>query len=144
MFFSDFEDLFNKFNKNKKFNSKDSFQDFLNKVRDSINNPNEGSFGEPTSVERFMDDGILFEKSTWDTEHGRITKIEMLNNHFDKHIVKERENELPLETQLKRAIEEERYEDAAQIRDKMKNIKNETLEEVVNNQVTTQSDEWNF
>jgi len=144
MIFSDFEELFNRFNRSRKISDKDGFQDFLNKVRDSINNSNEDSFGEPISVERFMDGGIMFEKSTWETEHGRITKIEMVNNHFEKPIIKERENELPLETQLKRAIEEERYEDAAQIRDKMKNIENETLEEIVNNQATNQGDEWNF
>jgi len=144
MFFSDFEDLFNRFNKNRKFSSKDGFQDFLNKVRDSINNSDSNPFGEPTSIERFMDDGIVFERRIWETEHGRITKVEMVNNHFEKPIVKERDNELPLETQLKRAIEEERYEDAAQIRDKMKNIKNETLEEIVNNQAVNETDEWNF
>jgi excinuclease UvrABC helicase subunit UvrB len=143
MFFSDFEDLFNRFN-NQKNNNKNDFQEFINKLKQSINNSNDDLLGEPDSIERFTDNGFVFEKRIWENEHGRVIKVEMVNTPFEKPIIKERVDELPLEIQLKRAIDEERYEDAAQIRDKMKNIENETLEQIVNNQEVNETDEWNF
>ena len=48
--------------------------------------------------------------------------------------------ELPLESQLAKAIKEERYEDAAKIRDEIKKLKNLTTEK----QVVEQNNEWNF
>jgi len=62
------DDLNNLFNK---LFGADSFQDFEGKL-----NVNTNSLGEPNSVETFIENGIEYTKSVWETEEGTVTKIE--------------------------------------------------------------------
>ena len=138
------EDFFDKFNK-KNMDFEKLMQRIMN-LRNSLKNDNESELGEPTSVERFEQDGYTFEKTTWKTEDGLVTKIEMVGTPFEQSerpIVKERLDEIPLEVQLARAIEEERYEDAAKLRDEINNNK-VSLNDFINNQGVNEKDEWNF
>jgi excinuclease UvrABC helicase subunit UvrB len=136
MFFNDFENLFNNSNNNRDEQIKKIIEQLLN-----FSKPTErfeGKLGEPTKVEQFEEDGYTFEKQTWVTEAGVVTKIEMIDSP-----IKTRTSELTLQARLAKAIEEERYEDAAKIRDEIKNNKN-TLSDIVENQVVNDKDEWNF
>jgi hypothetical protein len=138
------EDFFDKFNRRSL-----DFEKFMERImnlKNSLKNDDESNLGEPISVETFNQDGYTFEKTTWKTEDGLVTKIEMVGNPFEQRerpIIKERIDEVPLEVQLARAIEEERYEDAAKIRDEIKNNKI-SLDDLVNNQSINEKDEWNF
>jgi excinuclease UvrABC helicase subunit UvrB len=136
MFFNDFENLFNGSGNNRDEKIKKIIEQLLN-----FSKPTErfeGKLGEPTKVEQFEEGGYVFEKQIWVTEAGVITKIEMVDTPM-----KTRKSEQTLEMQLAKAIEEERYEDAAKIRDEIKNNKN-TLEDIVQNQELNEKDEWNF
>jgi len=136
MFFNDFENLFNGSGNNRDEKIKKIIEQLLN-----FSKPTErfeGKLGEPTKVEQFEEGGYVFEKQIWVTEAGVITKIEMVDTPM-----KARKSEQTLEMQLAKAIEEERYEDAAKIRDEIKNNKN-TLEDIVQNQELNEKDEWNF
>jgi cysteinyl-tRNA synthetase len=138
------EDFFDKFNRRSL-----DFEKFMERImnlKNSLKNDDESNLGEPISVETFNQDGYTFEKTTWKTEDGLVTKIEMVGNPFEQRerpIIKERIDEVPLEVQLARAIEEERYEDAAKIRDEIKNNKI-SLDDLVNDQSINEKDEWNF
>jgi cysteinyl-tRNA synthetase len=138
------EDFFDKFNRRSL-----DFEKFMERImnlKNSLKNDDESNLGEPISVETFNRDGYTFEKTTWKTEDGLVTKIEMVGNPFEQRerpIIKERIDEVPLEVQLARAIEEERYEDAAKIRDEIKNNKI-SLDDLVNDQSINEKDEWNF
>lgn len=146
MLFDDFNNFFGEFDKN----SINDFEKFIEKImnlRNSLKNDNESLLNEPLSVERFNQDGYTFEKTIWKTENGLVTKIEMVDTPFEqkeKPIVKERLDEIPLEVQLVRAIEEERYEDAAKIRDEINNINKISLNDLSQNQEVNKKDEWNF
>jgi excinuclease UvrABC helicase subunit UvrB len=136
MFFNDFENLFNGSGNNRDEKIKKIIEQLLN-----FSKPTErfeGKLGEPTKVEQFEEGGYVFEKQIWVTEAGVITKIEMVDTPM-----KARKSEQTLEMQLAKAIEEERYEDAAKIRDEIKNNKN-TLADIVQNQEVNEKDEWNF
>jgi excinuclease UvrABC helicase subunit UvrB len=137
MFFNDFENLFNDSTNNRDNQIKKIIEQLLN-----FSKPTErfeGKLGEPTKVEQFEEGGYTFEKQTWVTEAGVITKIEMVDTPF-----KHRPSELNLEAKLAKAIEEERYEDAAKIRDEIKRNKT-TLDNIVGNKATNYGeDEWNF
>lgn len=145
MLFDDFNNLFGKFDKG----NNDDFEKFIERImnfRNSLKNDDEASLGEPLSIERFEQDGYTFEKTTWKTKDGLVTKVEMIGSPFEEKkrpIVKERLDEVPLEVQLARAIEEERYEDAAKLRDEMNNNK-VSLKDLINNQEVNEKDEWNF
>ena len=138
------EDFFDNFNRRSL-----DFEKFMERImnlKNSLKNDDESNLGEPISVETFNQDGYTFEKTTWKTEDGLVTKIEMVGTPFEQRerpIIKERIDEVPLEVQLARAIEEERYEDAAKIRDEIKNNKI-SLDDLVNNQSINEKDEWNF
>jgi excinuclease UvrABC helicase subunit UvrB len=130
---NNFEDLFN--NLNGKGGS-DDFKKFIDKMlnfKDSFKINSENDMGEPTSVTRFEEDGYTYEKTEWVNEFGRMVKYEMINSPFETSGIKK---ELPLEKQLQLAVSEERYEDAAKIRDEIKKLKSETT---VNHE-----DKWNF
>jgi excinuclease UvrABC helicase subunit UvrB len=131
MLFNDFESLFNDLNGDTNNKFKKIVEQLFNfdKPIDKFNFESE----KPTKVERFEEDGYTFEKQTWETEYGSMVKIEMVN-------APTKSRELPLESQLAKAIKEERYEDAAKIRDEIKKIKTLSTEK----QVAEQNNEWNF
>ena len=136
--FDNFEDFFNEKNKNNKKLQK--FIESLLNMRESLKKNDESELGEPKSVSRYEEDGFTFERTEWENEHGTLIKIEMIDTPLETNGAKK---ELPLEKQLELAISEERYEDAARIRDEIKNEKN-FINDLTDNQKVNSIDVWNF
>lgn len=88
----------------------------------------------PTKIENFKEDGVDFVKKTYTNEYGVITIVEQVNGNTLTENIETLENELNL------AIEEENFEYAAELRDKIKNIKDS---KDIENKVINY-DEWNF
>ena len=132
-----FDDFFNDKNGDSDFNE---FLKRLLKMSDSIKKNDKSDIGEQISVEIFKEDGYTFEKTVWKTEDGLITKIEMVGTPFEEIGKQTTLNVVPLEVQLTKAIEEERYEDAAKIRDE---IKNSSINKVADS-TDGKNDQWNF
>jgi len=118
-------------------------------------NPDEESLGEPTSTREFERDGVLFEESTWDTPHGTIVRIttkediEFSSDFFKKNNIPfgktYDKKEKSLEEQLKIAVKEEKYEEAAKIRDLIEKKENkDKASENLDDKGIPDEDEWNF
>ena len=136
--FDNFDEFFNKKNNNNEKLQK--FIESLMNMRESLKNDDESKLGEPKSVSRYEENGYTFERTEWENEHGTVVKIEMVGSPFETSGIKK---EMPLSKQLELAIAEERYEDAARIRDEIKNEKNKTSDLSDIKDVNT-NDEWNF
>jgi excinuclease UvrABC helicase subunit UvrB len=135
--FESFEDFLN--NLNGKSEKNEEIKKFIEKMmnmRESLDNNDESELGEPSSVSRFEKNGYTFEKTEWENEHGKIVKVEMVNTPFETSGI---EKEMPLEKQLELAVSEERYEDAAKIRDEINSPTYSFDNEDVNS-----GDIWNF
>lgn len=122
--FEDFDELYNKyFGKRYPSDRMKEIMDMMNKLNEGIEfgglsdleNDFNNELGEPTSVDKFEENGYVFERTTWDTEHGKMMKVELLYRVGD-----EPKPELTLEEKLQLAIEEENYEEAAKLRDIIK------------------------
>lgn len=125
----------------------DKMDDLVNKLNrfselngDDIINPHEKDLGEPDEVVTFEQDGYIFEKKIWNLKHGQMVKVNMVLTPYDSDYEPDIKT-LPLEQRLQIALDEERYEEAAKIRDEIEKKKNE-----VKPQETKQDedDEWNF
>ena len=139
--FEDFEDFLNNLNDRSKKN--DEIKKFIQKMmntKESFNNDNESELGEPSSVSRFKKNGYTFEKTEWENEHGKIVKVEMVNTPLETSGI---EKEITLEKELELAVTEERYEDAAKIRDEINNKKN-SISDIIDNEEVNTNDVWNF
>jgi hypothetical protein len=118
-----YDDIKNILNPNDDF---DATQDFLNKLNSSLKDSNTEdftspyveTFREPDVIENYEKDGLNFEKKIWNLEHGQMIKISVVPTPFESNL--KSDNELSLEKQLGLALNEERYEDAAKLRDKIK------------------------
>ena len=135
--FESFEDFLN--NLNGKSEKNEEIKKFIEKMmnmRESLDTNNESELGEPSSVSRFEKNGYTFEKTEWENEHGKIVKVEMVDTPFETSGI---EKEMPLEKQLELAVAEERYEDAAKIRDEINSPTYSFDNEDVNS-----GDIWNF
>lgn len=132
--FEDFDELFNSLFNQRKRNNLDSLNEFINKLRnDNMENPDNG---EPTSKRTYVKNGFTFEETTWENEFGKMVKVELIDTPLNRPKVKE----ISLEEKLELAIKEERYEDAAKLRDAIKNNTNQTAD----NEFISKQDEWNF
>ena len=136
--FDNFDEFFNKKNNNNEKLQK--FIESLMNMRESLKNDDESKLGEPISVSRYEENGYTFERTEWENEHGTVVKIEMVGSPFETSGIKK---EMPLSKQLELAIAEERYEDAARIRDEIKNEKN-NISDLSDIQEVNTNDEWNF
>ena len=132
--FDNFDEFFNKKNNNNEKLQK--FIESLMNMRESLKNDDESKLGEPKSVSRYEENGYTFEKTEWENEHGKIVKVEMVDTPFETSGI---EKEIPLEKQLELAVAEERYEDAAKIRDEINSPTYSFDNEDVNS-----GDIWNF
>jgi hypothetical protein len=132
----DFDSLFNKFfGKNKQFNQPNKEGD-VEPMEGLINNLNsfhpvtpsitennyEKDLGEPNEVEEFEEDGYVFEKLVWYVNGGTVIKVNMITTPFDVENIYEVEDKLYLQQKLDMAVNEERYEDAVILRDKIKDL----------------------
>ena len=127
-----FDDLFNEFfgNNKPKGNNKENkpfsklFDDIsdlfnnLNSSLDDLNVSHDKKLGEPDEVIKYEENGFTFEKKIWNLNNGQMVKVDMISTPFDS--VK---GKVSLEKQLELALNEERYEDAAKIRDEIKSSK---------------------
>jgi len=130
-----FDELFDSFfNNNDKKSKKrgrprkekyESYEEKAKKIIDSLQNFSEitdtdkqreidNELGEPHEIHLFDSDGLYFKRSIWNTEEGDLVKLEVSEVPF--------EEKKSLEELLVIALEEEEYEKAAEIRDKMKKI----------------------
>jgi protein-arginine kinase activator protein McsA len=106
---------------------------------ESLGNNDESELGEPSLVSRFEKNGYTFEQTEWENEHGKIVKVEMVNTQFETSGI---EKEIPLEKELELAVAEERYEDAAKIRDEIN--KKKSVNDVAGNKEVNIDDMWDF
>ena len=132
----DFDSLFNKFFGKKKrfdpFNEEDSMQpidDLIDKlnsfhvVAPKMSEDNyEKDLGEPDEIEKYEEDGYVFEKMVWYVNGGTVIRVNMITTPFDVENIDEVEDKLYLQQKLDMAVNEERYEDAAILRDKIKKL----------------------
>jgi hypothetical protein len=135
--FDNFDESFNKGDENNENLQK--FIKTLMNMRESLKNDDESELGEPKLVSRYEDGGYTFERTEWENEHGTIVKIEMVGSPLETSGIKK---ELPLQKQLELAVTEERYEDAARIRDEIN--KKTFINDLTDNQNINSKDEWNF
>jgi metal-responsive CopG/Arc/MetJ family transcriptional regulator len=139
--FEDFEDFLN--NLNGRSEKSDEIRKFIEKMmnrKESLNDNKESELGEPSLVTRFKKNGYTFEKTEWENEYGKIVKVEIVNTPFETSGI---EKEITLEKELELAVAEERYEDAARIRDEIKNEKN-SISDIIDNENINTDDVWNF
>ena len=117
---------------------RDKIFDLIKLLSSGINkSPNNmGDLGEPIHTESFKEGGFTFEKKVWETEYGKVSIIEMVN---DENITSKNQTQI-LNEKLNLAISEERYEDATKIRDDIKKI----TESYVTKNETVTDDDWNF
>ena len=124
-----FDELFNEFFANRKQTSS-PFHDELKKIIDMFSNPKtienlgtsiDDELGEPTSVEEFTKDGLLFKRLIWETPHGKFMKVvvsDVLPEEPEKPV-----RQKSLQEQLDDALEIEDYELAIHLRDEIKKNK---------------------
>ena len=98
----------------------------------------------------------MFIESIWETEFGSIIRIstkeeiDFSSDFFKKNNIPfgkkvNSKKEIPLEVQLKMAVDEENYEEAAKLRDKIAKKENKNkASENLDNKGFPEEDEWNF
>lgn len=129
--FENFDELFNSLFNQRKMKDLKSFNEFYNKLRgDRMENPDKG---EPTSKRTYIKNGFTFEESIWENEFGKVVKLELVDTPLNTP----NEKEISLEDKLELAIKDERYEDAAKLRDMIKN-------KTISDEVFDSEDNWNF
>lgn len=120
-----FDDLFDKFfgrNRKPKEEPRDEKaelivnRDFVNKLMDSIKNMENfnKNFGPPTKVEYAEIDGVYYKRETWNTHGGEMVHVMSSNEPFKREPI-----QLSDEEMLKLAVENENYEEAVRLRDKI-------------------------
>lgn len=77
----------------------------------------------PTSVEEVIEDGMKFTKLTWDTPRGKFVKVVVTDVVDGQGVVSTNKSSKSLEEQLQEAVDNEDYELAIKLRDKIKSIK---------------------
>ena len=132
----DFDSLFNKFfGKKKRLVSFDEEQDIqpIDDLIDKLNSFHvvttdrqddmyQKDLGEPDEIEKYEEDGYVFEKMIWYVNDGTVIRVNMITTPFDVENIDEVEDKLYLQQKLDMAVNEERYEDAAILRDKIKKL----------------------
>ncbi len=135
-----FDELFDSFfnNKNKKTRrkskpKKDDVDNGLEKIIEALSNfkqieehdlesEYDLEMGEPIKVQYFEDNGLFFKRSVWNVEKngekGELVKLEVSDVPFE-----DKETDKTLEQCLEDALNNEDYEKAAEIRDKINNLK---------------------
>ena len=132
-----FDALFKKFFKPKKnktvkpnTETKNSIEDEVKKVLDMLNTGQpiddfaeqqiDENLGKPDKTEFFEQDGFFYEKRIWHTPSGDLVKMIITT---DPSLITPPKPEKSLEEKLKEAVENEEFEKAAAIRDRIKESK---------------------
>lgn len=120
---SKFDDLFNDFlnDANNKKQNPDILGDLFKKILNlddsttkNMINSIDSKLGKPKEIENFEENGLFYQKQIWETKHGQIIKTIVSETPF-----KEKKVRIPLEKQLEKAVEEENYELAVKLRDRI-------------------------
>ncbi len=132
-----FDELFKKFFKPKKKKTvkptdeiKNNIEEEVKKVLDMLNTGQpidddvekeiDENLGKPDKIEFFEQDGFFYEKRIWHTPNGDLVKMIVTD---DPTLIVPPKPEKTLAEKLEEAVENEDYEKAAAIRDKMKEVK---------------------
>ena len=132
--FEDFDGLFDNLFNQRKIKNLESLNEFMSKFK--FKNEDELNKTEPTSTRLYKKNGYTFQESVWETELGRIVKVELVSKPNETV----NNDNLSLESKLELAIQEERYEDAAKLRDEIKKEKMQPS----NSEAVESNDDWNF
>lgn len=133
-----FNELFDEFFKRNNINPNDKLtgktKDNAKKMLDLLTNPKniehideevekqiDLTLGTPDKVEFFNEGSIFFERKTWNTPTGDLIKLIVTDDPSLK-IAPQPQN---LQKEMEKAVENEEFEKAALIRDKIKKIKKE-------------------
>jgi hypothetical protein len=90
-----------------------SFMGDMSAFGDDFSKLNE--LGEPDSIEEFEEGGVNFIKKTWKTEHGEYVMVETVMDEMGNIFT----GSMTLEEKLEEALENEEYEKAAELRDRI-------------------------
>lgn len=119
-----FDDLFDKFfGRNRKIKKEEPKSpinsDFVDKLMKSIKNMEnfDENFGPPTKVEYFENDGVYYKRDIWEIYGGEMVHLVDSTEPFQKEAIV-----LTYDEQLEIALNNENYEEAAILRDKIKLI----------------------
>jgi len=136
--FDNFDNIFGSFfNENNDKNNGDEkkFSDFLkNMMRDSfmdkkkLEDSIDDNLGNPSKIESYNEGSLFFEVKTWDTPNGKViqtfvtedSSLGHLNQLTSKENKKEKKDIALITRNLEKAVREENYELAAQLRDELK------------------------
>lgn len=101
----------------------DSLSNFKQVEENDFDEDYDVDLGEPIKVQYFQTDGLYFKRSIWHVEKngekGELIKLEVSDTPFE-----DEKNDKSLEECLQDALDEENYEKAAEIRDKINKLKN--------------------
>lgn len=91
----------------------------LGHINEDIEKQMDDTLGKPDLIQHYTEDGLYFEKRIWHIGTGDIVKIIMSDKpNFVNNIIEQPKTpEIPLQQQLKDAIANENFEEAARIRD---------------------------
>jgi protein-arginine kinase activator protein McsA len=126
---SKFDELFNDF-MGDEANNKNESSDIMANLFKKLSNLNSfdkngmmeelnESLGEPDEFKNFEENGVFFQKQIWNTKHGQVIKTIISDVPFAKQKSEAKKTRIPLEVQLLSAVEEENYELAAKLRDRI-------------------------
>ena len=128
-------------------NLADKLNNFEDLHGEDMDNPHEKELGEPDEVITFEEGGYVFEKKIWNLKYGQMVKVNMVITPYDADFDPVNKKKLSLEDKLEIALQEERYEEAAKIRDEIdkRNSEPKKVEEDKPQQtLEDEDDEWNF
>lgn len=145
------DELKNQFESDNEFSKMKELANKLNNFEDlhgdHMDNPHEKELGEPDEIITFEQNGYVFEKKIWNLKHGQMIKVNMVITPYDADFDPVNKKKLSLEEKLEIALQEERYEDAAKIRDEIQKRDSEPKKVEEDKPQQTQGDvddEWNF
>jgi excinuclease UvrABC helicase subunit UvrB len=133
-----FNDLFDDFFKDRK-NFKNELNNEISNIINALQNFKSGmisdhlgdqmeeQLGPPDETEEFVADGLTFKKFVWNTQDGQLVKIIVLGTPSEsaKTSTVTKTSLEQLQEKLEEALDTENYEVAIDLRDKIKNFKNE-------------------
>ena len=126
--FDGFFGKYRKSKKNKTVNPDEPANDDVKKIIDILSEFNgeeditseeeqlfDDALGKPDKIEFYNEDDLFFEKRMWYTDKGTLVKLIIMDDPLFKTAIIEK----PLTEQLNEAIENEDFEKAAKLRDKI-------------------------
>lgn len=86
---------------------------FISKMGDKMKE----ELGEPDETSSYTQNGVTYVKDIWYTEKGDIISTYILDSFDTPEVIVDLTQELSIEEQLEKAVQEEDYEKAAKLRD---------------------------